>query len=80
MEKKKIVGWILIVFAIVCLVFLVLGIHENIAHTSTRTAAAGKITTYKPPFYAHGLLMIIMGVVSVGSFLGGILLLADAGR
>ena len=80
MEKKKIVGWVLIVIAVVCLVFLVLGIHENIAHTTTRTAVAGKITTYKPPFYAHGLLMIIIGVVSVGSFLGGVLLLADAGQ
>ena len=73
MIKKKI-GICLIVVSVLCLVFVVMGIHENIAHSGP---VAGKITSYKPPFYAHGLLVVIVGVVGVILFLVGIYLIAQ---
>ena len=69
MTAKRIAGLVLIALSIACLVFVVLGIHNNIAHTG---AAAGKITSYKPPFYGHGLLIIGIGVAGAVLFLTGI--------
>ena len=76
---KKTVGFLLIVVSIVFLALTIIGISENIAHsgsTMDRTVAAGKITSYRPPFYAHGLVMILFGIFSVISFLGGITMIA----
>ena len=76
MTAKRAAGLILIAISIACLVFVILGIHNNIAHSGP---AAGKITSYVPPFYAHGLLMIGLGIAGAVCLLTG-LALVSTGR
>ena len=77
MRVKKAVGLIMIVISIVCFAAVILGVYNNIAHSGP---IAGKISSYQPPFYAHGLFLIFAGIVGVLCFLGGIVLVASARR
>lgn len=72
MTKKKL-GLILIGISILCLICVVFEISANIAHEGRH---AGQIQTYHPPFYGHGLLMYIIGLLGFICFFTGIILIA----
>ncbi len=72
---KRITGLIMVAVSVICTVLVILGVYNNIAHSGPM---AGKITTYQPPFYAHGLYIIILGIAGAVCFLSGILVLADS--
>lgn len=73
MNKKKVVGIALILLAVVLLGTVILSVWANMAHEGP---VAGKIVSYKPPFYGHGLLMVALIGAGSLSFLVGVVLLS----
>ena len=71
MTKKRI-GIILVALAAVLLAIVIISVGANLPQEGQWQ---GVITQYKPPFYAHGLLMILLGIVAAISFLVGIILI-----
>ncbi len=76
MTKKR-VGLILIAIALILLIIVIMSVGANLPQDGQWK---GKITQYHPPFYAHGLLMILLGIVAAVAFLVGIILLVLDGR
>lgn len=68
---KRIIGITLIVLSIVLLVLVISSVGANMAHSGP---AAGKITSYRQPFYGHGIWMVVFIIVSGLSFLSGLFL------
>ena len=77
MNVKKAVGIALIVVGAGLLILAIVMISSNLATTGP---AAGKITSYKPPFRNHGLVTILVGIASVISFLAGAFMIALSNR
>ena len=75
-KQKLIVGIALIVLSVILLGLVIVSVGANMAHSGP---IAGKINSYKPPFYGHGLWMVVFIILSGASFLGGLVLVA-AGR
>jgi hypothetical protein len=73
MNTKKLFGILLLVLGIVLLGLVAVSVTLNMAQTGPW---AYKITTYRPPFYAHGLWMVLFIAFGVSSLLGGSLMLA----
>lgn len=73
MNWKKILGIALMIFGVLLLAAAFYQIYANMAHVGP---IAGKISSYRPPFPNHGVWVLIAGVVSVVSFLGGALICA----
>ena len=71
MNAKKVVGIALILLAVVLIGLVISSVGVNMAHEGPM---AGKITTYKPPFYSHGLWMVVFIALGGLAFLGGLLL------
>ena len=71
MTKKR-VGIILIVIAAVLLVAVIVSVGASLPRDGQWK---GAITQYKPPFYGHGLLMILLGIAAAVSFLTGAVLI-----
>ena len=74
---KKTIGIVLIAVSVLCIVLVVLGIYNNIAHSGP---VAGKIVSYVPPFYGHGLVIIGLGVAGVICLLAGVVLIGTADK
>ncbi len=71
MNAKKVVGIALILLAVVLIGLVISSVGANMAHEGP---VAGKITSYKPPFYSHGLWMVVFIALGGLSFLGGLML------
>ena len=70
---KRIIGITLIILSIILLGLVISSVGANMAHSGP---TAGKITSYHPPFYGHGLWMVIFIIAGGLSFLGGLFLVA----
>lgn len=68
MNRKTVIGIILMVLGLGLGVVAILMVTSNLATTGP---AAGKINSYKPPFENHGLLALITGFSGIIAFLGG---------
>lgn len=68
---KRIIGIALITLSAVLLVLVISSVGANMAHYG---AAAGKITSYRQPFYGHGIWMVVLIIAGGLSFLGGLFL------
>ena len=75
-KPKLIVGIALIVLSVILLGLVIVSVGMNMAHSGP---IAGKINSYKPPFYGHGLWMVAFILLSAAFFLSG-LVLVSAGR
>ncbi len=73
MTLKRAIGIVLVILAAVLLVVTVQSVGDNLAKTG---AAAGKITSYKPPYPNAGLHVVLIGIASVVSFLAGIVFIS----
>ena len=71
MSKKRI-AIVLIIVAVILLAFVIFSVAACLPQDGPWT---GVITQYHPPFYGHGLLMILVGIAAAISFLIGIILL-----
>ena len=71
MTKKR-TGIILIAVAAVLLGAVIISVGANLPQEGQWQ---GVITQYHPPFYGHGLLMILLGIAAAVSFLSGIILI-----
>lgn len=71
MNAKKVIGIVLILLAVALIGLVIFSVWANMAHEGP---VAGKIVSYKPPFYGHGLWMVIFIGVGGLSFLGGLML------
>ena len=72
-KPKLIVGIALIVLSVILLGLILISVGGNMAHSGP---ISGKITSYQPPFYGHGLWMVVSIILGAASFLGGILLVS----
>ena len=72
-KPKLIVGVALIVLSVILLGLVIVSVGANMAHSGP---IAGKINSYKPPFYGHGLWMVVCIILSGASFLGGLVLVS----
>ena len=73
MSRTRIIGIVLMVLAVLLLASAIFQVAVNMAHTGP---IAGKINSYHPPFPSHGLWVVISGVVSAVTFLGGAAMVA----
>ena len=71
MTKKRI-GIVLIVLAFALLAAVIISIGASLPQDGQWK---GVITQYHPPFYGHGLLMILLGIAAAVSFLAGSILI-----
>ena len=69
---KKHVAIILIAISVILMGIVIVSVGANLPQEGQWK---GVITQYKPPFYGHGLLMVLLGIASAISFLVGIILL-----
>ena len=76
MTKKR-AGIILIVIAVILFAIVITSVAANLPQDGQWK---GVITQYHPPFYGHGLLMILIGIVAAVLFLIGIILVVLDGR
>ena len=73
MNVKRLIGIVLLALGLLLLAFVIVSVTLNMDQTGPW---AYRITTYRPPFYAHGLWMVLCIICSGFSLLGGGLLLA----
>ena len=73
MNVKRLIGIVLLAMGLVLLTLVIVSVTVNMDQTGPW---AYRITTYRPPFYAHGLWMVLCVIGSGFSLLGGALLLA----
>ncbi|MBQ6233061.1 MAG: hypothetical protein IJJ80_06085 [Clostridia bacterium] len=71
MSKKRI-AIVLIIAAVILLAFVIFSVAACLPQDGPWI---GVITQYHPPFYGHGLLMILAGIAAAILFLIGIILL-----
>jgi hypothetical protein len=73
MSRTRIIGIVLMVLAVLLLAAAIFQVAVNMDHTGP---IAGKINSYRPPFPSHGLWVVVSGVLSAVTFLGGAAMVA----
>ena len=68
---KRVIGIALILLSVVLMGLVISSVGANMAHSGP---IAGKITSYRQPFYGHGVWMVVFIAGSFLSFLRGVFL------
>ena len=74
-KRRK--GIIMVLIAVILFAIVITSVAANLPQDGQWK---GVITQYHPPFYGHGLLMILIGIVAAILFLIGIILIVLDGR